>query len=100
MGLPIRDDGVNEGENLTLACRNALLNMLDLRNGRAVRAHSGRADPVAPYPWRSRGIRALRGGADCMQKRLGICNARGLALNSWHDIASTNWNKGPRDKVG
>jgi len=30
MGLPIRDDGVNEGENLTLACRNALLNMLDL----------------------------------------------------------------------
>ncbi len=30
MGLPIRDDGVNEGENLTLACRNALLNMIDL----------------------------------------------------------------------
>jgi formamidase len=30
MGLPIRDDGVNDGENLTLACRNALLNMLDL----------------------------------------------------------------------
>jgi formamidase len=30
MGLPIREDGVNEGENLTLACRNALLNMLDL----------------------------------------------------------------------
>ena len=30
MGMPIRDDGVNEGENLTLACRNALLNMLDL----------------------------------------------------------------------
>src|SRR6201997_1893479 len=29
-GMPIRDDGVNEGENLTLACRNALLNMLDL----------------------------------------------------------------------
>jgi formamidase len=30
MGMPIRDDGVNDGENLTLACRNALLNMLDL----------------------------------------------------------------------
>jgi len=30
MGMPIRDDGVNEGENLTLACRNAVLNMLDL----------------------------------------------------------------------
>src|SRR5438105_3360895 len=30
MGLPIREDGVNEGENLTLACRNALLNMLEL----------------------------------------------------------------------
>ncbi len=30
MGMPIRDDGVNEGENLTLACRNALLNMIDL----------------------------------------------------------------------
>src|SRR6516164_4743222 len=30
MGMPIREDGVNEGENLTLACRNALLNMLDL----------------------------------------------------------------------
>ncbi len=29
-GLPVRDDGVNEGENLTLACRNALLNMIDL----------------------------------------------------------------------
>jgi len=30
MGMPIRDDGVNNGENLTLACRNALLNMIDL----------------------------------------------------------------------
>ena len=29
-GMPTRDDGVNEGENLTLACRNALLNMIDL----------------------------------------------------------------------
>jgi formamidase len=29
-GMPLRDDGVNEGENLTLACRNALLNMIDL----------------------------------------------------------------------
>ncbi len=28
--MPIREDGVNEGENLTLACRNALLNMIDL----------------------------------------------------------------------
>jgi formamidase len=30
MGMPLRDDGANEGENLTLACRNAVLNMLDL----------------------------------------------------------------------
>jgi formamidase len=30
MGMPIREDGVNEGENLTLACRNALLQMIDL----------------------------------------------------------------------
>jgi formamidase len=30
MGMPIREDGVNDGENLTLACRNAVLNMIDL----------------------------------------------------------------------
>lgn len=30
VGMPIRDDGVNEGENITLACRNALRNMIDL----------------------------------------------------------------------
>src|SRR5947208_592675 len=30
MGMPIRDDGANDGENLTLACRNALLNMIDI----------------------------------------------------------------------
>ena len=30
MGMPVRDDGVNESENLTLACRNAVLNMIDL----------------------------------------------------------------------
>ena len=30
MGMPVTDDGVNEGENLTLAARNALLNMIDL----------------------------------------------------------------------
>jgi formamidase len=30
MGMPIREDGVNEGENLTLACRNALLNLIEL----------------------------------------------------------------------
>jgi formamidase len=34
MGMPIRDDGVNDGENLTLACRNALLNMMDLLQDR------------------------------------------------------------------
>jgi formamidase len=34
MGMPIRDDGVNEGENLTLACRSALLNMIDLLEAR------------------------------------------------------------------
>jgi formamidase len=30
MGMPVRDDGVNEGENLTLAARNALLHMIAL----------------------------------------------------------------------
>jgi formamidase len=30
MGMPIRDDGTQEGEDLTLAARNALLNMIDL----------------------------------------------------------------------
>lgn len=30
MGMPVRDDGVNEGENLTLACRNAVIAMIDL----------------------------------------------------------------------
>ena len=30
MGMPIREDGVNEGENLTLAARNAILNMIQL----------------------------------------------------------------------
>ncbi|MQF69081.1 acetamidase/formamidase family protein [SAR202 cluster bacterium AD-804-J14_MRT_500m] len=30
MGMPVTDDGVNHGEDLTLACRNALLNMIDL----------------------------------------------------------------------
>jgi len=30
MGMPIREDGVNEGENLTLACRNAVLHMIEI----------------------------------------------------------------------
>jgi formamidase len=30
MGMPVDDQGVNQGENLTLACRNALLNMIAL----------------------------------------------------------------------
>lgn len=30
MGLPIDEHGVNQGENLNLACRNALLNLIDL----------------------------------------------------------------------
>ena len=30
MGMPVDHNGVNDGENLTLACRNALLNMIDL----------------------------------------------------------------------
>jgi hypothetical protein len=30
MGMPIRNDGYNDGENFTLACRNALLHMMDL----------------------------------------------------------------------
>ena len=34
MGMPITPDGINEGENLTLACRNALLAMIDLLEDR------------------------------------------------------------------
>ena len=30
VGMPVRDDGVQEGEDLTLAARNALLNMIEL----------------------------------------------------------------------
>ena len=30
MGMPVREDGSNEGENLTLAARNALINMIEL----------------------------------------------------------------------
>ena len=30
MGMPIREDGTNEGEDLTLAARNALINMIEL----------------------------------------------------------------------
>jgi formamidase len=30
MGMPVDEQGVNQGENLTLACRSALLNMVDL----------------------------------------------------------------------
>lgn len=30
MGMPLRDDGEIEAENLTLACRNAVLNMMEL----------------------------------------------------------------------
>ena len=30
MGIPVRDDGMQEGEDLTLAARNALLNMIAL----------------------------------------------------------------------
>jgi formamidase len=30
MGMPVREDGTNEGEDLTLAARNALINMIDL----------------------------------------------------------------------
>lgn len=30
MGMPVAADGANRGEDLTLACRNALLNMIDL----------------------------------------------------------------------
>ena len=30
MGYPLTSEGVNDGENVTLAARNALLNMIDL----------------------------------------------------------------------
>ena len=30
MGMPIRDDGTQEGEDVTLAARNALINMIEL----------------------------------------------------------------------
>ena len=34
MGMPITSDGFNDGENLTLACRNALINMIELLQDR------------------------------------------------------------------
>ena len=34
MGMPLADDGSNDGENLTLACRNALIAMIELLQGR------------------------------------------------------------------
>jgi formamidase len=34
MGMPIRDDGSNDAENLNLATRNALLQMLDILQDR------------------------------------------------------------------
>ena len=34
MGMPITDEGVNEGENVSLAARNATLQMIDLLQGR------------------------------------------------------------------
>ena len=34
MGMPVTADGVNEGENLNLACRNAILNMMALLQDR------------------------------------------------------------------
>jgi acetamidase/formamidase len=49
MGMPIRDDGVNEGENLTLACRNALLNMLDLLQNAA--GHASRPTSFRAWRW-------------------------------------------------
>lgn len=30
MGMPVDEHGVNHGENLNLACRNAVLNMMDV----------------------------------------------------------------------
>jgi formamidase len=30
MGMPVDDRGINEGESLNLACRNAILTMMDL----------------------------------------------------------------------
>jgi formamidase len=36
MGMPIDDQGVNRGEDLTLACRNAVLNMMDLLQERGL----------------------------------------------------------------
>jgi formamidase len=34
MGMPVTPDGVNEGEKLSLACRNAILNMMALLQDR------------------------------------------------------------------
>ena len=38
MGMPITEDGENDGENLTLACRNAVLNMIELLKERGFSA--------------------------------------------------------------
>ena len=34
MGMPVDDNGVNQGENLTAACRNAVINMMALLQDR------------------------------------------------------------------
>ena len=34
MGMPVTAEGINEGENLNLACRNAILNMMSLLQDR------------------------------------------------------------------
>ena len=68
MGMPINADGENEAENLTLACRNAVLNMIELlqergftreqayviceRRGRSAHQQRGRRAEL-------RGLRAL-----------------------------------------
>ena len=41
MGMPIRDDGVQEGEDLTLAARNAVINMIELLEGARLEPRAG-----------------------------------------------------------
>ena len=50
MGMPVDAQGVNHGEDLNLACRNALLAMLDLLRGARASAASR---PTSSRAWRS-----------------------------------------------
>ena len=48
MGMPVREDGTQEGEDLTLAARNALINMIELLQERGW----SRQQAISSVAWR------------------------------------------------